>query len=130
VPISETRLEVVDPKLGLLPFGQVANEPGEHAIIADPGLANRKFDWKGRPIAMAGRQHAPNPDDPTLTGTKVAFQISVMPFAIRRRHEHAHIFSENLVLRETEHSFGGGAERQNMPMLVDDHHRIGHRLQD
>ena len=73
-------------------------------------VADGKLDRKGRSVATSSGQHPAYADDPPLTGAQIPFEIAVVPFAIRRRHQHANIFVEYLALGKAEHSLCGRAE--------------------
>ena len=128
--MRQHRLQVVNAQLRLLALGQVADEAGEHPVVADPRLADRKLDRERGAVAMPRGQHAADADDPPLAGPEVALQIGIVPLAVGRGHQHAHILAEQLLFRIAEHPFRGRAERQDQAALVDDDHRVGDGVED
>ena len=60
----------------------------------------------------------------------IALHVGVMLLAIGRRHEELDVLADDLIRQVAEQPHGGGAERLDPRFLVDDHHGIGHRLQD
>lgn len=114
----------------LVAFGQVAAEAGKEAAGPGMHLTNRKFHGKGRAILAHSRHRAAEPDDPALSGSKVAVQIGVMLFAIGRRHQQTDILTEDFAGLVTEQCFGSRAEGLNTALFVDDDHCVGHRRQD
>src|SRR5947209_7375918 len=73
-------------RLGLLPFRQIADEAGEETLIARAHLADRELHRERRAILALADDDAADADDTALAGEHVAAEITVMGFAIGRRH--------------------------------------------
>ncbi len=125
--VHELRLQLLQPRLGLLPLGQVANKPGEEAPVAAAHLANGKLHRKGGAILALTDDDAADADDPPLSGAEIPFEIAIVVLAIWRRHYHLDVLAHDLAGRIAEQSFGRGAEGLHHPAFVDDDHRVGHR---
>ena len=93
--VQEFGLQFLQPCLGLLPFGQIANEAGEEALVARSHFADRELHRKGRAVLALADDHAADANDPPLSGPQVAFKIAVMIFAIRRRHQHLDVLADD-----------------------------------
>ena len=128
--MGEVRLEPLKTKLGLLALRDVVDEAGEDAPFTEPGFADRKLDWKRVAVPVASRRDPPNPDDLALTGFPIMLQISVVPLAVRRGHQHRDILAQDLGLGVAEHLLGSRAEGKDAAILVDDHHRVWHGRED
>ena len=66
----------------LLPFGQIANKAGEISVARESELTDLQLHRKGLAALAQPHDHAPDPDDAALAGTKIAVEIAVMSLAI------------------------------------------------
>jgi len=76
--VNELRLQLLQPRLGLLVLGQVAHEAGEIDAAFRLHLADREVHRKGCRVApLAGHDPAYS-DDVPLAGRAVARDIAIM----------------------------------------------------
>ncbi len=85
--MDELGLQLLQPRLGLLALGQVADEAGEEALRADLHLADRELHREGRTVLALADHDAADADDAPLAGAQIAIEIAVVAFAIGRRHQ-------------------------------------------
>ena len=128
--MDEGGLQIVQPLLGLLPFGEVAHETGEEVALAGARLADRQLHRESRTVAAQADDDPAAPDDAPLAGHCIALQIGVMLLVIGRGHQNADILADDLVGAIAEQTLGGDAEGPDDPSGVDDDHRIGHRIEN
>jgi hypothetical protein len=128
--VHQLRLQLLQPGLGLLALGEVADEAREIALAAGAHLAHRQLHGKGGAVLTLADDHTSDADDPPLAGIEVAVHVAVMLLAIRLRHEELHVLPDDLPGIVAKHAHGGGAEGLDSRLLVDDHHGVRHRLQD
>src|SRR3546814_9069334 len=76
--LDEFGLQLLEPFLGLMSLGKIADEACEHALLVTDSLTHRKLHGKGRTITPAGQHRSANADDPALAGGKIALEIAVM----------------------------------------------------
>ena len=67
---THLRLQLLQPGLGQLPLGQVADEAGEVALPRRAHLADRELHGKGRAVLALAHDDAPDADDPPLAGRR------------------------------------------------------------
>jgi hypothetical protein len=94
--VDEFRLQLVEPGLGLLALGQVANEAGEDAALADARFADRKLHREGAAVAAQAGDDPPDADDPPLSGRAVTVEIGIVALAVGRGHQHSDVLAEGL----------------------------------
>ena len=123
--MHELGLQLLKPRFGLLPFGEIANEAGEEALVAGFHLADCQLHRKRRAVLAFADDHAADTDDAALAGPQVAREIAVMALAIGRGHQHLDIFSDDLRGGVAEQPLRRRAERVHDAALVDDHHGVG-----
>ena len=75
---SELGLQFLQPRLGLLPLGEVADEAGEEALLARPHLADRELHGEGRAVLALADDHAVDADDALLARGEIAWDVAVM----------------------------------------------------
>ena len=66
--VDQLRLQFLQPRLGLLAFGQVADEAGEEALVARAHLADGELHRKGRAVLALADDDAADADDAALAG--------------------------------------------------------------
>ena len=93
--MDELRLQLLQPRLRLLAFGEVADEAGERTLVAGFHLADRKLHREGRSILALSHDHAAHADDPPLSRLHVAAEIAVVVFAIRRGHHDLDVLADH-----------------------------------
>ena len=128
--MDELGLQLLQPRLGLLTLREVADEPGEEALIARAHLADGEFHRESRAVLALADDDAPDPDDAPLPGSQIALQVAVVILSIGRRHQPFDVRADDFRRRIAEQSFGCRAEGLDDPALVDHDHRIGHGVQD
>ena len=95
-----------------------------------PVVSDARGEEMREAIAAARDQHQAHPDDACYPRLQIAADIGVVAVAVGRRHQQVDIAPAHLGLAIAEQPLGGGAERQDMADIVDDHHGIGHGRQD
>ncbi len=128
--VHQLGLQLLQAGLGLVPLGEVADEAGEVALAARAHLADRQFHREGRAVLALPDHDSADADDPALTRHEVAGHVGVVLAAVRFRHQQADVPADHLVRAVAELAHGGRAERFDLRLLVDDDHRIGHRVED
>ena len=128
--MDEFGLQFLQPRLGLLPFGQVADEAGEEALIAHVHFADGKLHGKGRAVVALADDDAADADDPPLAGAQIAVEVAVMIVAVRLRHQHLDILAHDLRRPIAEQPLRRGAERLHAAALVDDDHGLRDGVED
>ena len=123
-------LQLLQPRLGALPLGQIADEAGEKTLIVRAHLADRKLHRKGRAVLALADDDAADADDARLVGPQVTGNIAVVLLAIGRGHHDLDVLADDFARLKAEQPFGGGAERLNAPLHVDDDHRFRDRVED
>ena len=123
--VDQFRLQLLQPRLGFLPFGKVADEAGEEAPLARLHLPHRQLHRKGGTVAPFADHHPADADDPPFAGGDVTGKIGVVAVAVGYGHQDADIAADRLVGGVAEQPLGGGAERLDDALFVDDHHRLG-----
>ena len=83
--MDQLGLQFLQPRLGLLSFGQVADEAGEEALIAHVHFADGKLHRKRRAVLALADDDAADADDAPLAGAQIAVEIAVMIAADRAR---------------------------------------------
>ena len=94
--MDELGLQLLQPRLGLLPLGQVADEAGEEALVARSHLADRKLHREGRAVLALADHHAADADDAPLAGAQIALEIAIVRLAVGRGHQHLDVLSRAL----------------------------------
>ena len=82
--MDELGLQFLQPRLGLLPLGQVADETGEETLIAHVHFADGKLHGKRRAVLALADDDAADADDPPLAGAQIALEIAVVILPVRR----------------------------------------------
>jgi hypothetical protein len=109
--VHQFRLQVLQPPLGALALGEIADEAGEQPPLAPADhLADRELHGEGGAVAPLADDDAADADDPPLAGRPVAIQIGVVLLAIGRRHQDRNVLADRLVGPPAEQALGGGAE--------------------
>ena len=128
--VDELGLQFLKPRLGLLVFGQIADEAGEVGRSAGLHFADRKMHRKsGSVLALTGYNSA-DADDMPFAGGSIAGEVAVMARTVRIWHQDADVLADRLAFRVAELPFGGTAEELHDAVAVDDDHGIGNGLQD
>ncbi len=122
--MDEFGLQFLEPRLGLLALGKVAYETGKEALVAGFHLADVELDGKRRAVPAFADDNPADADNSPLARPDVALQVAVVTLPIRRRHQHFHVFSENLVGAIAEQPLRRRAERLHSAAVVNDDHGI------
>src|SRR5262245_34745632 len=77
-------------------FGDVPGEPREKTTGLQLHFAHGQVHWKTRSILALPHHFAANPDDPGFSSAKVRGDVSIVLLAIRHRHEHTDISTQDL----------------------------------
>jgi hypothetical protein len=93
--MHELGLQLLQPRLRLLTFREVADESGEEALIARAHFADGKFHRESRAVLALADDDAPDPDDAPLSGPQIALDIGVVILAVRRRHQELDVRTED-----------------------------------
>src|SRR5947209_216545 len=128
--MGQVRLEPLKAQLVLLALSDIVNEARKNALLAQPRFADGKFNRKCVAISMTSSGYTTDADYLPLAGSAIMFKIAVMPLAVRRGHQHGHVFPDHLGFGEAEHLLGSSAEGQNEAEFVDDDHRIRNGRED
>src|SRR5665213_1704601 len=129
--VHELGLQILQPRLGILPLGQVANESREEPPgAARRNLADRQFHRKGRAVLALADHDAADANDASLAGGQIMIQIAVVAAAIRLRHQHLDVAPGHLGGGPAELFFRGRAKRLDQAPLVDDDDGVGHGVED
>ena len=128
--MDQFRLELLEAGFGLLPFGEIADEASEEALIARAHLADRKLHREGRAVLALADDDATDADDAALAGQHVSAEIAVVGLAIGRRHQHLDVPADGLARRVAEQALRREAEGLDEPLFVDDHHGFGDGVED
>jgi hypothetical protein len=96
----------------------------------DRHLADRQMQREGRAVAAAPGHFAADADNLLHAGGVVARQVRVVLLAIRRRHQHGDVLSDDIAFRVAEQPLGRGIERLDAAVRVDDDDRVNGRLDD
>ncbi len=83
-----------------------------------------------RAVLALSDHDAADTDDPSLAGGQVALQVGIVLLAVRRGHEMADILAGDVAQRIAEQPLGGGAQRLDPSLLIDDDHGVRNGLQD
>jgi hypothetical protein len=117
-------LQFLQPRFGLLPLGQIADEAGEVALLAGLHLADTELERKGRTVLAFADHHAADADDAPLAGGPVAIEIAVVTFAIGRRHQNLDVLAEHFGRAVAEQALGRDAEGLHDAALIDHDHGV------
>ena len=128
--VDQFALEFLQSCLGLLALGQIPDEPGEEALAFRLHLTHGQFDRKGRPVTALADDYPPLADDPSLTGSIVAIQVTIMRAAIGIGHQQADIPPGDFRPLPSEHPLGCRTEIADRSGLVDYDHCIRYRIED
>ena len=128
--MQQLELQFMQPVLGHLPFGKIADETGEMPLAADHRLAHRQFDRKGAAILALADDDAADADDAPLPGLEIVLEVTVMTLVIGRRHEDADVPADGFCGGVAEQALGGRAEGFDQPAFVDDENGVRRGLQD
>ena len=128
--MDELGLQFLQARLGLLPFGQVADEARKETLVRRPHFADRQFHRECGAVFPFSDNDAPDADDPALPGPQIALQIAVVTFTIGRGHEHLDVLADDFVRAVSEQPLRGNTERLHDPALVDHDHGVGNGFQD
>ena len=94
--MDELGLQFLQPGLGLLAFGEVADESGEEALVAHMHLADGKLHRKRRAVVALSDDDAADADNAALAGAHIAIEVAVVVVLVRRRHQHLDVFPEHV----------------------------------
>ena len=128
--VHQFGLQFLQARLGLLMLGEVAHEAGEVGVAAGLHLADRKMHRKGRSIAALAGHDASDADDVAFAGRAVARDVAVVARPVGFGHQLADVLADGFVFGIAEQSLGGGAEKLNDAVTVDDDHGVRHGVED
>jgi hypothetical protein len=109
--VRHFRLQLLQPVLGKLLVGQVADETCEVMAVSGAQFAHREMHREGRSVLALAHDDAANADDRRSPVLQVALDIGVVLLAIGRRHQEAYVMAASLVRRVAEQALRGRAER-------------------
>src|SRR5262245_17877240 len=98
--------------------------------VACLNLSDGKLHGKSRAILPASYHDPVDADDPLLASCEIAVNVTVVPAAVRFRHQDTHVLTNCFRFRVTELADGGGTERNDCTVLLYDDGGIRHRVQD
>ena len=128
--VGELGLQLLQPGLGLLPLGQIADEAGEVALPARPHLAHGQLHGEGGAVLALADDEAADADDAPLAGAQVALHVTVMLAAVGLRHQDVDVAARHLRRGIAELAFGGGTEGLDPGVFVDHDHGVGNRVEN
>jgi len=105
--------------LGCAPVRDVANQAGEHALVVDLELGNRKVDGKYIAIFSSRFNFAANAHDVCLAGHQVTLQKTIVLLAVWRGHQHADITAEHFLRAVAKYPLGRRIDGFDDAVLVD-----------
>ena len=108
--MNQLALQFLQSGLGMLAFGQVADEAGEEAPFGHRNFADGELHRKGRAVLTLADDDPTDADDPALAGAVIALQIAVMRRAIGLGHQHANILPHHFIGGPAEQAFRSVAE--------------------
>ena len=76
--MQQSVLQFVQPPLGLLSLGEVADETGEQALTRLARLADRQLHREGAAVLALPDDNATDADDAPLAGGTVAGKVAVV----------------------------------------------------
>src|SRR6516162_1568579 len=100
----------MEPALGVLALGEVANKPGKERLARLARLADRELHGEGAAVAALTDDHAADADDASLAARAVTREIAVVLFPIRLGHQELHVLTAHLISGVAEQPLGGRAE--------------------
>ena len=109
--MNKLGLQLLQARLGALPFGEVADEAGEKALVVGAHLADRELHREGRAILALADHHAPDADDAGFVGAQIAREIAVVFVTVGRRHHDLDVLADHLGRGIAEQALGRRAER-------------------
>ena len=113
-----------------LPAGEVAHEASKDALAVGDRFPNGQLHWKDAPVLALALDHPAVANDVPLAGSQITRDVAVMGVAVRLRHEQPDVAAHDLAFGVAEQSRRRRAERGNETILVDHHHRLGHRVEN
>ena len=128
--VDQFGLQFLQPCLGLLLLGEIADEARKEGLSSRMHLADGEMHRKRRAVLAHAGDDAADADDAPFTRLQVAGEVAVMAAAIRLRHQLADVFSDRLGFGVAELTLGGAGEELHDAVLVDHDHRIRDRIQD
>src|SRR5512143_3701978 len=123
-------LQFLQTRFGLLALGQIADEAGEETSVTGFHLADSQLHWKSRAILALADHDAADANDPAFARRPVAFEVTIMTFTIRCRHQDFDVLPERFGHAVAEQPLGGAAERLHSAVLVDDDHCFRHSVEN
>ena len=78
--MDELGLQLLQARLGSLPFGQVPDEAGKESLVGRPHFADRQFHRERGAVLALSDNDAPDADDAALAGPQVALKITRRDF--------------------------------------------------
>ena len=128
--MDQLGLQFLESRLGLLPFGQVADEAGEEALIAHVHFADGKLHGKGRAVLALADNDTADADDAPLVGAQIAVEVAVMVALVRLRHQHLDVLADDLRGPIVEQPLRRRAEGLYLAAFVDDDHALRDAVED
>jgi hypothetical protein len=128
--MDQLGLQFLQPRLGLLLLGEIADEACKERLPSRMHLADGEMHRKCRAVLAHAGDDAPDADDAPFARLEVAGDVSVMTAAIRLRHQLADVLPDRLGFAVAELTLGGAGVELHDAMLVDHDHRIRNRIQD
>ncbi len=100
--MGQLRLQILQPMQSLLPLGEVADEAGEDAPLAEPGLADRELHREGAAVTVKPGRDPADADDLALPSGEIILEILIVPIAIWGRHQHLDVSPDDLCFSDSQ----------------------------
>ena len=123
-------LAFVDPLLGDLAVGDVAQDADVESVAVMLGLADRELQGKGRAVLVPTGDLAPDADDLALPGLGIVAQIGVVAVVVRRRHQGLDVLADDLLGLEAEHPRTSRVVHADRAQAVDDDDAVHGGVED
>ena len=128
--VDELGLQFLKPRFGLLPFGKVADEPSEEALIVHAHFTDGEFHGKCRTVPPLTDNNAADANDTSLACAYIAVKVAIVLNSMWHWHQQLDVFSQNIGSAIAEKPLRRGTERSHNAALVDDDHGIGNTVEN
>ena len=128
--VDQLGLQLLQPCLGLLMFGEIADEAGEVGRSTGLHFADRKMHRKSGSVLALSGYNSTDADDMPFAGGSIAGEVPVMARTVRIWHQDTDVLADRLAFLVAKLPFGGTAEELHDAVAIDNDHRIGNCLQD
>ena len=107
---------------------QVVQNPGELPLPLNRHFPDRQMQGEDSAVAPHALHITSDPDDPGVPFPEITLEVTIVFVAIGRRHEHGHITAHDLGFGVPEQPLGGGVERFDLTVGIDDDNAIHRRF--